>query len=213
MNNLDNELKTGTTTLGLVCKDSVVLAADCRVTAGNLIVDSEFEKVFPVSENMAVTVAGSVSTVQMLVQYLKSELNMLKIKNNRKPTTHEAVNLLRNWVYTVIRQPTMIPGIAHFLFAGYDNYGVHLYDVSPDGSLNKDNKFKTTGSGSTFVYGVLENKYKENMSEEEGVKLAIECVDAAIQRDNASGNGINVYVINKDGVKKVASKRVNTHLN
>ncbi|MGE0792551.1 MAG: proteasome subunit beta [Candidatus Woesearchaeota archaeon] len=209
---MDN-LKTGTTTLGLVCKDCIVLAADCRVTAGNLIVDSEFEKVFPVSESMAVTVAGSVSTVQMLVQYLKSELSMLKIRNNRKPTTHEAVNLLRNWVYSVIRQPTMIPGIAHFLFAGCDSYGVHLYDVAPDGSLNKDNKFKTTGSGSTFVYGVLENKYKEHMTEEEGIKLAIECVDAAIQRDNASGNGINVYVINKDGVKKAATKKVNTHLN
>ncbi len=210
MNNLTEEMKTGTTTIGIVCKDCVILAADTRATAGNLIVDSVVDKVIPVSDTMAVTTAGSVSTIQILMQYLKSELKMLKIRNNREITTHEGVNLLRNWVYSVIRQPSMMPGIAHFLVAGADNYGLHLYDIFPDGSLNKEDKFKSTGSGSTFAYGILENKYKENMSEEEGIKLATECVEAAIQRDNASGNGINVFVINKQGVKKAVSKRINT---
>lgn len=207
---MNNELKTGTTTLGIVCKDCVILAADTRATAGNLIVDSVVDKVIPVADNMAVTTAGSVSTIQILMQYLKSELRMLKIRNNRDVTAHEAVNLLRNWVYSIIRQPTMVPGIAHFLFAGADNYGLHLYDIFPDGSLNKEDKFKSTGSGSTFAYGILENKFKENMSEEEGIKLATECIESAIQRDNASGNGINVFVITKSGVKKALSKRVNT---
>jgi len=207
---LKDELKTGTTTVGLVCKNCVILAADTRATAGNLIVDSVVDKVIPVSDAMAVTTAGSVSTIQLLLQYLKSELKMLKIRNSRTPTTHEAVNLLRNWVYSVIRQPSMVAGIAHFLFAGVDNYGLHLYDIFPDGSLNEEAKFKSTGSGSTFAYGVLENKYKEHMTEDEGVKLATEAVEAAIQRDNASGNGINVFVISKDGVKKAVSKRVNT---
>lgn len=210
---MDNELKTGTTTIGIVCKDCVVLAADTRATAGNLITESNIDKVVAVNKNMAVTFAGSVSTIQVLMQYLKSELSFMKIRNGRDVTTHEAVNLLRNWVYSVIRQPTMIAGIAHFLFAGVDAYGVHLYDIFPDGSLSKETKFKSSGSGSTFVYGILEHKYKENMSEEDGIKLAIDCVDASIQRDNASGNGVNVFVVNKDGVKKVATKRVNTHLN
>ncbi len=210
---MDNELKSGTTTVGIVCKDCVVLAADTRATAGNLITESTIDKVVPVSKNMAVTFSGSVSTIQVLMQYLKSELNMMKIRNGRDVTTHEAVNLLRNWVYSVIRQPSMVAGIAHFLFAGADSQGLHLYDVFPDGSLSKEQRFKASGSGSTFVYGILENRYKENMSEEDGVKLAIDCVDASIQRDNASGNGVNVFVVDKDGVKKVATKRVNTHLN
>lgn len=210
---MDNELKSGTTTLGIVCKDCIVLAADTRATAGNLIVDPVVDKVVAVDKNMALTFSGSVSTIQILVQYLKSELNMMRIRNGREITTHEGANLLRNWVYSVIRQPSVMPGIAHFLFAGADNYGIHLYDIFPDGSLTKEAKFKASGSGSTFVYGILENRFKENMSEEEGVRLAIDCVDSSIQRDNASGNGVTVFVVNKNGAKQVATKRVNTHLN
>jgi len=212
VNNLDNELKTGTTTLGIVCKDCVILAADTRATAGNLIVDSVIDKVIPVSDNMAVTTAGSVSTIQVLMQYLKSELNTMKIRNGREVTAHEGVNLLRNWVYTVIRQPSMVQEIAHFLFAGVDHYGLHLYDIFPDGSLMKLDSYKSSGSGSMFAYGVLESFYKENMTQEEGVKLAEKCIDVAIQKDSASGNGVNIFVIDSTGVRKVLTKRVNTHL-
>lgn len=205
-------LKTGTTTVGIVCKDCVILAADMRVTTGHMIADGGFDKVLPITDNIAVTTAGSVSTIQMLVQYLKSELKLLEIRSNRFPTVHESVNLLKNWVYAAIRQPSMVQGVAHFLLAGKDNYGQHLYEIYPDGSLTKELRYKSSGSGSMFVYGVLENKYKENMTEEEGVRLAMDCIDVAIQRDSASGNGVNIYVINKDGAKKVATRKVNTHL-
>ena len=204
-------LKTGTTTVGLVCKDCIVLAADTRATAGSLIVNNEVDKVLEVTPNMALTMAGNVSSIQMLVKYLRSELELRQIQLGRCSTVKEAATLLSTWVYGLIRRPTMMPEIAHLIFAGVDKHGVHLYDIFPDGSLTKEKDYVSSGSGSVFAYGVLETHYKKDMSKDEGIALAEKCIDAAIQRDTASGNGINIFAIDKDGVKKVLSKRVNTH--
>jgi len=205
-------LKTGTTTVAIVCKDSIILAADTRATAGHLIADKAIDKVVTINGNMAMTIAGSVSGVQMLVKHIQSELRLKKIKSGREPTVKEAVNLLRNWIYGIIRRPSMIPDITHFLFAGTDNHGLHLYNLAPDGSLFEEKEYSFSGSGSSFALGVLESTFKPDMTQAEGIALAEKCIDVAIQRDSASGNGINVYAINKNGVEKVLEKRVNTHL-
>jgi len=205
-------LKTGTTTVGLVCKDCVILAADTRATAGSLIVNNDVDKVLEITPHMALTMAGNVSSIQMLVKYLKSELELRKIQLGRDSTVKETVTLLSTWVYGLIRKPAMMPEVAHLLFAGFDKHGFHLYDIFPDGSLTKEQNYVSSGSGSVYAYGVLENQYKSEMSQEDGIALAEKCIDAAIQRDVASGNGMNIFLINKDGARKIMSKRVNTHL-
>ncbi len=205
-------MKTGTTTLGIVCKDCIVLAADTRATMGHFIADDKVDKVLPISNNMAITIAGTASSAQILANHIRSELKLTSIKQCREPTVKEAANLLRNWTYGLIRRPSMVPDVAHIILGGVDKYGVHLYEIGADGFLGKDEKFRVSGSGTMIVLGVLEREFKEGMTQEQGVKLAETCVDTSIQRDAASGNGINVFVINKDGVKKVLSKRVNTHL-
>lgn len=205
-------LKTGTTTVGLVCKDCVILAADMRATAGSLIVNGDIDKVLPVTDNMALTMSGSVSSIQMLVKYLRSELELRTIQLGRDSTVKEAATLLSTWVYGLLRKPSMMPDVAHLLFAGFDKHGVHLYDIFPDGSLTKETNYVASGSGSVYAYGVLESQYKQGLSQQEGIELAEKVIDAAIQRDTASGNGINVFAIDANGVKKVLTKKVNTHL-
>lgn len=203
---------TGTTTVGIRCKDSVILAADMRITVGHMIDRGDFDKVYAINDNMALTVAGSVSSVQILIKHLQSQLRLQKIQSGRESTVKEAANLLRNWVYSMIRQPSMMQDISHFIFAGVDKHGVHMYDIFPDGSLTEVPDYKCSGSGSVFAIGVMETQYNHDMTEADGIKLAELAVDTAIQKDSASGNGVNIFVVNKDGVKKVLTKRVNTHL-
>ena len=203
----DVMVKTGTTTVGLVCKDCVILAADKRATAGHLIVDKNIRKVVSINDNIAVTVAGSVSEVQLLVKYLRAELKLKEMKTGRAATVKEAVNLLGGMVYSSIR--SYVPGVAHFLVGGKGN-GIQLYDLFPDGSITEINEFVSSGSGSVIAYGVLEANYKKGLSQEEGMNLAVKAINAAIQRDSASGQGIDVVAITKDGVKDVFNKLVNT---
>ena len=208
----DSITKTGTTTVGLVCKDGIILAADKRATAGYLIANKKFDKIISISENMAVTVAGTVSDVQLLAKYIKAELKLKQYRTNRENTVKEAANLLAMLVYNNIRKFSLIPGISHIVLGGKDDSGFYLYDLSPDGSIAEIDDFVSSGSGSVMAYGVLETLYTKNMSVEEGVKLAAKSVNAALQRDIASGNGIDVVAITKDGVKKVMSKEINTRI-
>src|SRR3989338_5414293 len=209
----DNELlKTGTTTVALMCKEGIILAADRRATFGYLIANKSFEKILTISDNIAVTVAGTVSDVQLLVKYIKAELKLKQIRTDRDSTVKEAANLLAMFVYNNIRKLSLIPGISHFIVGGKDDFGFHVYDLSPDGSIAEINDYTTSGSGSVMVYGVLETLYKKEMSIEDGIKLAVKSLNAALQRDIAYGNGIDVVAITKEGIKKALSKEINTRI-
>ena len=207
-----NIMKTGTTTVGIMCKDGIILAADRRATAGNLICDKKAQKIYQINDNMALTTAGVVSDVQLLVKLIKAELNLKEIRTEREVNVKESVNLLAGLVYSNIRKMSMIPGISHFLFAGKDYEGFHLYDIYADGSLTKNDNYVSSGSGSVMAYGVLETLYKEGIDIDEGIKLALKCINAALQRDSATGNGIDVVTITKDGVKKVLEKEIKINL-
>ena len=204
----NNELKTGTTTVGLVCKDGLVLAADKRATSGYLISYKKFDKIMPITSNMAVTVAGTVSDVQLLVKYLRAELKLKDLRTNRETSIKEASSLLANFVYNNIRKYSLIPGISHFIMGGFDSKGFHLYDISPDGSIVEVDDYISSGSGSVMAFGVLETLYKKGLTIDEGIKLAAKCINAAVQRDIASGNGIDIVTITKDGFKKVFTKEL-----
>lgn len=208
----NHNLKTGTTTLALMCKDGIVMAADKRATSGYLISYKKFEKIMFITDNIAVTVAGTVSDVQLLAKYIKAELRLKKIRTGKENTVKEASNLLATLVYSNIRKMSMIPGISHFLIGGKDQFGFHIYDLSPDGSIVEVDDYISSGSGSVMVFGVLETLYKNNLSVEEGMKLAVKCINAAIQRDIATGNGIDIVTVTKDGVKKVLTKEINTKI-
>lgn len=201
------EMKTGTTTLGIKCKDGIVLATDRKVTSGFFIAGS-YEKVVKITDDIAVTIAGTVSDIQLLTKLIKAELKLKTLRTGKINTVKEAVNLLSNMVYNNIRKFSLIPGISHFIIAGKDYRGFHIYDLSPDGSVNEINDFVSSGSGSTMVYGLLEAEFEKDMQIKEAVELSKRCINSAIQRDAASGNGIDIYTITKEGIKKVFEKEL-----
>ena len=209
---MEEQLKTGTTTVGMVCKDGIVLAADKRATAGNMIVDKRADKVHIISDDFAVTIAGTVSDAQLVIKLIRAELKLKEVRTNKHPSAKEAANLLGGLLYSMLRQMSMFPGIAHFLMGGKDNLGTHLYDLFPDGSVTKIKDYVSSGSGSVFAYGVLETQYRPEMTTTEGVKLALKAVNTALQRDSASGNGIDIIVITEKEIKRVLQKELEISL-
>ncbi len=205
-------LKTGTTTIGIVCKDGVVLAADKRSTAGYLVANKKQTKVFPIAPNIVVTQAGLVSDAQLLTKLIKAEIKLMEIQTGRAVTVKEAAHLLGGMLYSNIRRPSMVPGIVGFLLGGVDKTGNALFNLGIDGSITDKDDFDSEGSGSVFALGVLESQFKPGMSVDDGIKLAEEAINAALQRDIATGNGIDIYVITEAGAKKVLTKEVNTGL-
>ncbi|MEK6967567.1 MAG: proteasome subunit beta [Nanoarchaeota archaeon] len=208
----ENTLKTGTTTVGIKCKDGLVLAADRRATAGYLVANKKADKVFALNDRIVVTISGMVSDAQLLTKLIKAELKLKAMRGDREVSIKEAANLLAGLTYSNVRRPSMIPGIAHFLMGGQDVSGFHLYDLFADGSVTEIDDFVASGSGSVFAYGVMETLYKTALSVQDGIDLAIKSVNAAMQRDIASGQGIDVMSITKDGVKKVFEQQLDTNI-
>lgn len=210
--NPQDYVKKGTTTVGLVCKDGIVLAADKKATAGNFIADKKVEKVRKITDNIAVTIAGGVSDIQLLLKLIRAELNLKKVRSGKEANLREAANLLSTIVFHNIRKFSTIIGVTAFIMGGQDNEGFHLYGISPDGSLTEEDEFTSDGSGSMMAYGVLDSTYVKGMSVADGIKLAVKAINSAIQRDTYSGEGIDVYTITKEGVKKVLAKKLDTNI-
>jgi proteasome beta subunit len=205
-------VKTGTTTVGIVCSDGIVLAADKRTSAGYMVANKKQKKIVQIAGNIAVTQAGLVSDAQLLSKIIKAEIRLKDIQTMRTTTVKEAANLLAGLLYQNIRKMSMVPGIVGFLLGGFDEEGPHLYELGVDGSVTKFEDFASDGSGSVYAMGVLETLYKKGITVDEGAKLAIKAITASLKRDLATGNGINIVSITKEGVKEVLEKEIEVKL-
>ncbi|MBI2579921.1 MAG: archaeal proteasome endopeptidase complex subunit beta [Candidatus Aenigmarchaeota archaeon] len=198
------KLKTGTTTVGITCKDCVILAAESKSTLGYLVSSKTSQKIYKVDDRIAITTAGGAGDTQQLARVLKAEIQIYKLTRNSDFTVNAAVNLLSN----ILQNNRYYPYMAMLIIGGVDKNGNHIYSIDPVGGLEKDD-FTSTGSGSPFAYGVLENEYKANIPREEGVRLAVRAIRAARERDVFSGGrSINVLVIDKNGTQMIDEQKV-----
>ena len=213
---MDNELKnsilkTGTTILGIVCKDGVVMASDRQVTLGTSIVgNKDLRKTNPLNDYSVISWAGTMSDAQRLSKLMAAELRLKELRSKSRPTIKQAANLVASYSFSNIRQPSMIPATVGVLLGGFDKDGsTGLYSIGMDGSIKDVEDYDASiGSGMPFVLGLLERQYKENMTIQEGVELAIEALKSSTQRDVASGYGMDVFTITKEGIKKVVEKEI-----
>lgn len=203
-------LKTGTTILGIVCKDGVVMAADRQSTAGNIVYQKDVSKVNQINDYLVISGCGISSDAHRIPKLLVAELRLKELRSKSRPTIKQAAGLLTNINYNGIRQPSMIPQQAGFLIAGFNEDGsTELFSISPDGSITEVKDYDANfGSGMPYVLGLLERQYKKGLSVKEGVELAKEAVKSSTQRDTGSGYGIDVFTITKDGIKKVVEQEI-----
>lgn len=196
------EAKKGTTTISVVCKDAVIIAADKRASMGYLIANKDTEKVFKISNQIAMTIAGNAGDGQMLAKFLKAEIDLYRLNIGIEPNVDVASSLMQNILFN--QGKSFIPYLVQLILAGADEKGAFvIYTLDPLGSNIKETRYYTTGSGSPMAFGVLEDSYKESLSEDEGVQLAIRALSSAIKRDMGTGEGIDVVIINKKGFRRL----------
>ena len=196
-----DEIKTGTTTLGFVYKDGLVLAADRRVSAGNLVF-SHFQKIDRISSSIGITMAGSVADVQTLIKIMQSEVALYEVRSGAKMSTKAAVGLFATILFN--NRFSLIP--SGFIIGGYD-VKPEIYSLDTAGTRMPD-KYTSIGSGSVITLGVLETEYKDNMSEEEAVKLAHKAISTSIRRDVYTGDGVDIILVDKKGYRKLTDQEI-----
>jgi len=188
-------LKTGTTTVGLVCKDAVILATDKRATMGYFVASKTAEKLHKIQEHLYMTIAGGVADAMYLVDVLRAETTLYQLKEETPIKVKSAGKLLANILY----QNKMYPFEVGLILGGVtEEEGPVLLNLGAYGSILPE-KFCAVGSGQNFSYGVLEAKYKDGLSIIVAKEIIVKAVTSSIIRDMASGNGIDIAIIKKDG--------------
>ena len=200
---MEMENKKGTTTLGLVFKDGIVAAAEHRATMGTLIAHKVAKKIFKIDEHMLLTTAGLVGDAQLLARFLRVEAELYKLEREGPMPVRGAATLMAN----ILNQRKFYPYYVQLIIAGVDNTGPHIFSLDAAGGAIED-IYTTTGSGSPYVFGVLEDHYRKDMTEEEAIDLAIRAMTAAMKRDAASGDGMDVVVITKKGYRELSDEEI-----
>lgn len=198
----NNILKSGTTIIGITCKDGVVMAADRRATVGGIIMNKNTQKAVQINDYLVISGTGNASDIEMQKKIIAAELRLKELKSKKRPNIREAANLIGMITYRSIRNPSMIPSIVGTLVGGVNEDGsTELYTIEPAGTAMKVDDYDANfGSGMPYVLGLLERQYKRDLTVKEGVDLAIEALKSSTSRDSASGNGMDIFAITKKGI-------------
>ncbi len=187
----------GATTVGLVCKDGVILAAERRVTYGYFVMSKSGKKVFKIADKIGAACAGIVADMQILTREVGAYLNLYSYERELSVTVRTAAKLMGSTLF----ERRYFPYLAQTIVGGMDETGPKLFVLDPLGSVIED-KFTAVGSGSEIAMGLLETDYKDGMSVEDAKSLVRKAVKAASARDIGSGEGIDMMIITNSGIRE-----------
>ncbi len=204
-----NILKTGTSLVGIKCKDGIVMASDRQSTMGTIAADKNKQKTVQINDYLVISGAGVASDVEMLKKLIRAELRLKHLRSKTRPTIKEAASLTAMISYRSIRQFSTIPFIAGTFAGGVNEDGsTELYTIEPAGSNGIIDDYYAQGSGMPYILGLLERQHKQDMTVKQGVELAIEALKSSTQRDTGSGYGIDVFTITKQGINHEIKQKI-----
>lgn len=187
----------GATTVGVVCKDGVVLSSEKRVAYGYMVMSKKGRKIFKITDNIGAACAGLVADMQILIRQVGAYSKLFELEHNRKITVRTTAKTVSNLLF----QRRLFPYITQTIIGGVDDEGPNLFVLDPVGSLIPD-KYATVGTGAEIAVGVLEAGYKEGLTLQEGRDLVFKAMKSALARDIASGDGVDILMISEDGIKE-----------
>lgn len=187
----------GATTVGLVCKEGVVLASEKRVSWGHLVMSRSGKKVFKLAPNIGLAFAGLVSDMQALTREASAYTALYRLENNRPIPVRALAKLIAN----ILFERRLFPLLMETLVGGLDEEGPVVYSLDPLGSVIPD-RFVSVGSGAAIAMGLLEANYRDDITLEEGAALALQAIKAAAARDAVSGDGVDMLIISDKGIEE-----------
>ncbi len=191
----------GATTVGVVCKDGVVLASERRLSYGYFVMSKTARKTFKITDRIGTACAGLISDMQILVREVGAYVTLYSYERERSTSVRTAAKVMANLLF----ERRMFPLLTQTIIGGVDEEGPSMYVLDPIGSLIQD-KFTSVGTGAEIAMGLLEAEYKDDLTVEEAKTLVTKAVKTAISRDIGSGEGLDLLTITKDGMKEESVK-------
>jgi proteasome beta subunit len=176
----------GATAVGISFDNGVVLASEKRVSYGNFVVNKNTKKTFPVTDKVGAACAGMIADMQILVRQVGALAKIRKLETRRNVPPNSIAKMMS----VIMFERRFFPLLTQVIVGGIDNKP-QIYTLDPLGSVLPD-EYAAVGSGAEMALGVMDGEFRANMSEQSAKDLAIKAIKSSIQRDSASGDGIDV---------------------
>jgi proteasome beta subunit len=186
----------GATVVGISYNNGVILAAEKRVSFGNFVVNKNIKKTFPVTDHVGAACAGMVADMQVLVRQVEALSKIRKLETRRNVPPNSVAKLMS----VIMFERRYFPLLTQVIVGGI-NEKPEIYTLDPLGSVLPDN-YAAVGTGAEMALGIIDAEFKPGMTEEKAKELAVRAIKSAIQRDAASGDGIDVLYVTKDGPRE-----------
>jgi len=187
----------GATTVGVVCKEGVVIASEKRVAYGYLVLSKAGKKVFKITDHVGTACAGLVGDMQVLAMEAAAYARLHSLECNRAVMVSSVAKMVANLLF----ERRFFPLLTQTIIGGVDETGAHIFVLDPLGSVIPD-KYACVGSGAEVAMGILESNYREDLSIQEAKDLVIRSIKTAASRDVQSGEGVDILLITNTGIKE-----------
>ncbi|MGC8662740.1 MAG: proteasome subunit beta [Candidatus Micrarchaeia archaeon] len=196
----------GTTIIGILCSDGVVIGADSRATMDSFIASSEAFKIFKIDEKLAIAMAGVVGDAEYMAKLLKAQNDIYKMEEGVPLNPTSATSLL----HVFLQENKMaFPFLGQLVVGGFNRDTPELYSIGDYiGSYTKETKFTSIGSGSPMALSYLDDAYRKNITTQDAIKLAVKALKLAMKRDSATGDKIKIVLITKNGYKDLTDEEI-----
>jgi proteasome beta subunit len=185
----------GATAVGISFSDGVTLAAERRVSYGNFIINKHTRKIFPVTESVGAACAGMIADMQVLVRQVEALAKIRKLETRR----NVAPNSIAKLMSVIMFERRFFPLLTQIIVGGVDTKS-RIYTLDPLGSVLPDD-YAAVGTGAEMALGVIDSEYKSSITAQESKELALKAIRSSVQRDSASGDGVDLLTITKGGQK------------
>ena len=192
----------GATAVGITYNGGLVLASERRIAYGNFVVSKTTKKTFVITPHVGAACAGLVADMQILSLQVSALAKIRKMEIKRDVPPNTIAKMMSNMMY----ERRFFPLLTQVIVGGLVDRPV-IFTLDPLGSVLPDD-YAAVGTGAEMALGILDQQYKKEMNEAEATDLAVKSIRAAIMRDSASGDNIDVLVIDKNGIKET-TKSIN----
>ncbi|MGI0057213.1 MAG: proteasome subunit beta [Nitrosarchaeum sp.] len=190
----------GATAVGITFNGGIVLASEKRIAFGNFLVSKSTKKTFSITSKVGAACAGLVADMQILTLQIAALAKIRKMELKRDVPPNTVAKMMSNMMY----ERRYFPLLTQVIVGGIVDSPI-LYTLDPLGSVLPD-EYAAVGTGAEMALGVLDPQFKPNMTQEEAIDLAKRAVRSAALRDSASGDGLDILIITKDGTKEFTEK-------
>lgn len=190
----------GATAVGIAYDGGVVLASERRISYGNFVVSKSTKKTFKITDFVGACCAGMVADMQVLAMQMRALTKVRKLELKREIPPNSVAKMMSSLMY----ERRFYPLLTQVIVGGVDGEAA-IYTLDPLGSVLPDD-YAAVGTGAEMALGVLDQEFKKGMKEKDAVALAVKSIKSAIMRDAASGDGIDVLVVDKNGSRESTEK-------